>query len=157
MIEIVEKMVNQTKNYLEKGMDKLEELLINEDVGHSSMVLAAWISATDGTITESEVAATERFIKETEYFEKKDHAKLIKEYRKWCNHFIKNPEDALADAFIEIAPLVNRPEAVNAVQLAYKIAKSDKDFTQRELKLITRVCLFLGVVCDGEFECALKE
>lgn len=157
MIEIVEKMVNQTKSFLEKGMEKLEDLLIDEDIGRSSMVLAAWISASDGTITEGEVAETERFIKDTDYFEEKDHAKLIKEYRKWCNHFIKNPEDALADAFIEILPLANRPEAVNAVQLAYKIAQSDKDLTKRELKLITRICIFLGVVCDGEFECVLKE
>ncbi len=157
MIEIVEKMLNQTKSYLEKGMGKLEELLIDEDIGRSSMVLAACISAVDGSITESEVAETERFIKDTEYFEEKNHAKLIKEYRKWCNHFIKHPEDALADAFIEITPLINRPEAVNAVQLAYKIAKSDKDFTKRELKLITRICIFLGVICDGEFECVLKD
>ena len=157
MIEIVEKMLNQTKNYLEKGMDKLEELLIDEDIGRSSMVLAAWISASDGAITESEVAETERFIKDTEYFEEKNHGKLIKEYRKWCNHFIKNPEDALADAFIEITPLINRPEAVNAVQLAYKIAQSDKEITKRELKTITRICIFLGVICDGEFQCVLKD
>lgn len=139
------------------GMEKLEDLLIDEDIGRSSMVLAAWISASDGTITESEVAETEKFIKNTNYFEEKNHAKLMKEYRKWCNHFIKHPEDALADAFIEITALVNRPEAINAVQLAYKIAQSDKDFTKRELEVITRICIFLGVVCDGEFECVLKE
>lgn len=155
MFEIVEKMINQTKDYFERGMDKLEDMLIDEDIARSSMVLAAWISAADGTITESEIAETERFIKETKYFEEKNHANLLKVYRKWCSNFIKNPEDALVYAFAEIAPLANRPEAVNAVQLAYKIAQSDHVCTESELKIITKVCIFLGVICDDEFQCAL--
>ncbi len=157
MIEIVGKMISRTKDFFEKGMDKLEDLLIDEDIARSSMVLAAWISAADGTITESEVAETEKFIKEAAYFEEKDHEQLIKEYRKWCNNFIKNSEDALVYAFAEILPLVNRPEAVNAVQLAYKIAQSDKELSESELKIITRVCIFLGVICDDDYQCVLKE
>lgn len=157
MIEIVGKMINQTKDYFEKGMDKLEELLIDEDIAHSSMVLAAWISSVDGAITEGEVAETEKFIKETTYFEGKNHEELISVYRKWCNDFIKHPDDALVYAFSEIMPLANRPEAVNAVQLAYKIAKSDTEFSNDELKLITKICIFLGVTCTNEFSCVLKE
>ncbi|MBF0233047.1 MAG: tellurite resistance TerB family protein [Desulfamplus sp.] len=156
MFEIVEKMINQTKDYFERGMDKLADLLIDEDIARSSMVLAAWISSADGTITENEIAETEKFINETEYFEEKDHPKLIKVYREWCRNFIKNPEDALVYAFAEIAPLANRPEAVNAVQLAYKIAQSDHVVTESELKIITKVCIVLGVICDDEYQCVLR-
>ncbi|SLM28949.1 hypothetical protein MTBBW1_1640004 [Desulfamplus magnetovallimortis] len=157
MIKTIGEMINQTKQYFELGMDKLSDLLIEEDVARASMVLAAWVSAADGSITESEVSETIKFIKETDFFEEKDHKTLIKEYRKWCEAFINDSEDALLYAFAEIAPLAHKPEAVNAVLLAYRIAKSDNEISESELKIITKACIMLGVKCYGESECVLRE
>lgn len=146
-----------TREFLDAGLDKLSKLFISDDVAKASMVLAAWITAADGKVKDSEVAETEKFIQEVDYLKDLDKDKLIKEYRKWCKQFIKEPEDALVYALTEITPLIHKPEAVNAVQLAFRIAKADDDASEKEMKVVNKACHFLGVTCTGEAECVLAD
>lgn len=150
-------MLSTTKDFFESGLEKLSKLFVSDDVAKASMVLAAWITTADGSVDEREVAETEAFIQNAEYLQKLDKEKLASEYRKWCDQFLKDPDDAVVYALTEITPLIQRPEAVNAVQLAYKIAGADQNVTENELKVVTKACHFLGVSCTSGTECVLAE
>lgn len=146
-----------TKAFLESGLDKVSNFFISDDVAKASMVLAAWITAADGKVDDREVAETEKFIQKADYLKDLDKDKLIKEYRKWCKQFIKEPEDALVYALTEITPLIHKPEAVNAIQLAFRIARADLDASEKEMKVVNKACHFLGVTCSGETACVLAD
>ncbi len=150
-------MFASTKEFLETGMDKVSKFFITDDVAKASMVLAAWITAADGNVDDREVEETEKFIHEAEYLKDLDKEKLTKEYRKWTKQFVKEPDDALVYALTEITPLIHKPEAVNAVQLAFRIAKADNDASEKEMKVVNKACHFLGVTCSGEAECVLTD
>ncbi len=146
-----------TKEFFEAGLEKLSKIFVDDDVAKASMVLAAWITAADGKIDESELDETEKFIQEADYLKGLDKAALSREYRKWSKQFIQDPEDAVAYALRDITPLIKKPEAVNAVQLAYRIAKADGDLDERELKTVDKACHFLGVTCSEDTGCVLAE
>lgn len=150
-------MFASTKEFLESGIDKVSKFFISSDVAKASMVLAAWITAADGKVDEREVQETEKFIREADYLQEHDSEKLTAQYRKWTKQFVKEPEDALVYALTEITPLIHRPEAVNAVQLAFRIAKADENASEKEMKVVNKACHFLGVTCSGEAECVLAE
>lgn len=150
-------MFASTKEFLESGMDKVSKFFISDDVAKASMVLAAWITAADGKVDDREVEETEKFIREADYLQEHDNEKLTKEYRKWTKQFVKEPDDALVYALTEITPLIHKPEAVNAVQLAFRIAKADEDASEKEMKVVNKACHFLGVKCTGETACVLDE
>ncbi len=150
-------MFASTKEFLEAGLDKVSKFFISDDVAKASMVLAAWITAADGKVDDREVAETEKFIQEADYLKDLDKDKLIKEYRKWCKQFVKEPDDALVYALTEITPLIHKPEAVNAVQLAFRIAKADQDAAEEEMKVVKKACHFLGVEESGAVNCVLVQ
>jgi tellurite resistance protein len=157
MKNVIGGMFASTKEFLESGMDKVSKFFISDDVAKASMVLAAWITAADGKVDDRELEETEKFIQETDYLKDLDKDKLTKEYRKWTKQFVKEPDDALVYALTEITPLIHKPEAVNAVQLAFRIAKADDDASEKEMKVVNKACHFLGVSCSGEAECVLAD
>jgi tellurite resistance protein len=150
-------MFASTREFLESGIDKVSKFFISSDVAKASMVLAAWITAADGKVDEREVQETEKFIREADYLQEHDPEKLTAVYRKWTKQFVKEPDDALVYALTEITPLIHRPEAVNAVQLAFRIAKADENASEKEMKVVNKACHFLGVTCSGEAECVLAD
>ncbi len=150
-MEIFDAFMRKTMDVLEFSREKISNFFINDQIATASMVVAAWISSIDGEIKDSEVAETEKFIKEFEFFEKFDKEKLTKEYRKWCKKFIDDPKDTALDALIEISSLKDKPEALPVLQLAARIAKSDVNACSlSEQKVITKLCSYLGVKIDSD-------
>ncbi|MCP4111991.1 MAG: hypothetical protein GY749_41765 [Desulfobacteraceae bacterium] len=148
MRKLVKDVINKAVRLVEAGMEKIAESFVNEDMAKASMVLAAWVTAADGEIKESEIAETEKFIDEANYLGKLNKSLLIGAYREWCEYFMEEPEDAIVYALIEISPLTRKPEALAALQLAVRIAKADQDYSDKEKKVIAKACHFLDVKLD---------
>ncbi|MCP4350213.1 MAG: hypothetical protein GY795_32450 [Desulfobacterales bacterium] len=148
MRKLVKDVINKAVRLVEAGMEKIAESFVNEDMAKASMVLAAWVTAADGEIKESEIAETEKFIDEANYLGKLNKTLLIGVYREWCEYFMEEPEDAIVYALIEISPLTRKPEALAALQLAVRIAKADQDYSDKEKKVIAKACHFLDVKLD---------
>lgn len=148
MKKLVKGVIKKAVKVVEAGMEKLAETFATEDMAKASMVLAAWITAADGDIKESEVAEVEKFIEEAEYFGKLNKKSLGKVYREWCEYFMEEPDDAIVYALIEISPLTKKAEALPALQLAVRIAKADQDYSDKEKRVITKACHFLDVKLD---------
>ena len=75
-MEIFDALMKKAMDVLEFSREKISNLFINDQIATASMVVAAWITSIDGEIKESEVAETEKFIKEFEFFEKFDKEHL---------------------------------------------------------------------------------
>lgn len=130
---------------LKAGIEKIKNIFITDEIATASMIMAAWVTAADGKIKESEIEETEHFINEADEFKDLDKKPLTKLYRKWCDKFIKDPEDAVVHALMEIHPLKDKPEGISALHVAVKIARSDGDFCEAEQQVVTRACHYLGV------------
>ncbi len=148
MRKLVKDVINKAVKLVEAGMEKIAETFVSEDLAKASMVLAAWVTAANGEIKESEIAETEKFIDEADYLGKLNKKSLTNTYREWCEYFIEDPEDAIVYALIDISPLTRKPEALAALQLAVRIAKADQDYSDKEKKVITKACHFLDVKLD---------
>ena len=144
-MELMDSVIKKTMNIVHSGIEKLSNLFVNDEIAKASMIIAAWVTAADGEIKDSEVEETEKYIEEAEYFKDKDKEGLKKEYLKWCNKFIKDPEDAIVYALMEINSLKDTEQALPAVQLAVKIANADGQYSEKEQKVVTKACHYLGV------------
>ena len=138
--------LKQAAAFVKSGFDKISDMFITDEVAKASMVMAAWVTAADGKIEESEIVETEKFITEFEMFKDLDKDILRSEYRDWCEKFNKHPEDAIAEAQMEIHPLRDKKdEAMAAIRLAVGIARSDGVFADQEKKVLIRACRYLHV------------
>lgn len=149
MKKMVKDFIEKSVKLVEAGLEKIGETFENEDMAKASMVLAAWVTAADGEIKENEIAETEKFIQEADYLKKCNKTLLAKIYREWCEYFRDDPDEAVVGALIEISPLTRKPEALAALQLGVKIAKSDHNYSDKEKKVIAKTCNFLDVDCQG--------
>lgn len=125
----------------------------NKEFLDGAMAICAWVAAADGDISSEEKSKMAGYVKQSDALKVFDQNKVIERFNYFAEKFEFDPSIGKGEALQAIERAVEKNPSCSRilVQVGIAIGKADGDFDANEKKVISDVCIALGLTAS-EFD-----